>query len=133
MTGRILQPNRTIWLAFAGLVIVGVGIGYLMKPVHRAGDATAEFALLTPRDGATLGSPSTRFRWQRHPETTAYRFSLFKVNRSLIWSALVRDTTLVIPASVQLQRGQTFLWSVEAILLEEATAHSELHAFTLSQ
>lgn len=132
MTGPILQPNRTIWLALAGLVIVGLGIGYLVKPGHRSDDA-AQFALLTPRDGVTIGSPSIRFRWERYPQSTAYRFSLYKVNRSLVWSALVRDTTLVIPSSVQLQRSQTYLWRVEAILVQEATAHSELHAFTLSQ
>lgn len=133
MTGRILHPNRTIWLAFAGLVVVGLGIGYLVRPGHGGDDATAEFALLIPRDGATIGSPYTRFRWQRYPQSTAYRFSLFKVNRSLVWSALVRDTTLVVPSSVNLPRGQTYLWRVEAILEEEATAHSELHEFTLSQ
>ena len=133
MTDRPLRPNRTVWLAFGGLVIVGVGIGYLMKSGHGVKEETAQFALLTPRDGVTLGSPSIRFRWERYPQSTAYRFSLYKVNRSPVWSALVRDTTLVIPSSVQLQRSQTYLWRVEAILVQEATAHSELHAFTLSQ
>jgi hypothetical protein len=91
-----------------------------------------QFALFAPRDGATIPLLQ-RFKWQRIAGSTAYHFFLYEVNRTLVWSALVRDTTLLVPPSVTLQRGHAYLWRVEAILPDETTFRSELHAFTLSQ
>jgi hypothetical protein len=122
------------WIALVGVVVVGVGIAYFLTRSHDGFEGTTEKEMLvSPRDGATIGSVHTRFRWQRNAQSTVYSFLLYEVNRTLVWSALVRDTSLAIPQSVQLQRGRTYLWRVEAILPDETTVRSELHAFTLSQ
>ena len=125
--------TRAVWIGLAGILVVGLGIA--LFGTHNGppgGGSTPQFTLVAPRDGATI-SLLHRFKWQRIPGSTAYHFFLYEVNRTPVWSALVRDTTLVVPPSVTLQRGHAYLWRVEAILPDETTVRSELHAFTLSQ
>ncbi|MBM2841961.1 MAG: hypothetical protein HW412_2489 [Bacteroidetes bacterium] len=136
MRDRIRTSPRSaaFSLVLVGVAVVGVGIMYfLSRSTEGAGGATEQDMLVAPRDGATIGSVRTRFHWQRNAQSTAYSFFLYEVNRTLVWSALVRDTSLVIPSSVKLERGRTYLWRVEAIMPDETTIRSELHAFTLSQ
>jgi hypothetical protein len=134
----MLEPNRislrspAFWLVLVGVAVVGLAY-FLTRSHDGTGGTTEKDMLVSPRDGTTIASVHTRFRWQRNAQSTAYSFFLYEVNRTLVWSALVRDTSLAIPQSVQLQRGRTYLWRVEAILPDETTVRSELHAFTLSQ
>ncbi len=125
--------NRAVVYALAAVVVVGVGIFYTFTQGNDKDDATHEVILVTPRDAATLASLRSRFRWQSMSTATAYRMLVYEVNRTPVWSALIRDTSLVIPVSVELQRGRTYLWRVEAIFPDETTKDSELRAFTLSQ
>jgi len=120
-------------VVLATLVIVGIGIAYLSMRGRVREYPTREVMLVLPRDGATMASLRSRFRWQKMSTATAYHFYLYEVNRTTVWSALVKDTSLVIPASVEVPRGQTYLWRVEAIMPDETTVDSEVHAFTLSQ
>ena len=131
---RIFPRSATFWIVLAGAVVVGLGIAYFLIRTHDGVGGTIEQDMLVaPRDGATISSMHTRFRWQRSVQSTAYSFFIYHVDRTLVWSALVRDTSLALPQSVQLQRGSTYLWRVEAIMPDETTIRSELHAFTLSQ
>lgn len=131
--GKSLWHNRTVWIGLAGVLVVGFGAAFFVsRSGPPGGGSTAQFTLIVPRDGATI-SLLHRFKWERIAGSTAYRFFLYEVNRTLVWSALVRDTTLVIPSSLPLQRSHSYVWRVEAILQDETTVRSELHAFTLSQ
>jgi hypothetical protein len=133
LNGTSLWQNRTVWIGLTGILVVGLGIAFLAtRSGPPSGGSIPQFTLIAPRDGATI-SLLHRFKWQRIERSTAYHFFLYEVNRTPVWSALVRDTTLVVPPSVELQRSHTYLWRVEAILPEETTVPSELHAFTLSQ
>ena len=129
---RISPRNAAFWLVLVGVAAVGV-VYFLSRNTEGADGDTEQDMLVAPRDGATIGSVRTRFHWQRNQRSTAYSFLLYEVNRTLVWSALVRDTSLVIPSSVKLERARTYLWRVEAIMPDETTVRSELHAFTLSQ
>jgi hypothetical protein len=128
---RTLLRNRGLLLAVAEILVVAVGLMYLTRQ-KQAGRAE-QITLVTPRDAVTVGSLPSRFRWSSLPRSTAYQFSLYRLNRTLIWSALVRDTSIAIPSSVEIPRGQSYLWRVEAILPGDATADSEIHTFTLTQ
>ena len=131
--GTSLWHNRTVWIGLAGILVVGLGVAlFETRSGPPSGGSMPQFTLIAPRDGATIPLLH-RFKWQRIAGSTAYHFFLYEVNRTPVWSALVRDTTLVVPPSVTLQRGHAYLWRVEAILPDETTVRSELHAFTLSQ
>lgn len=127
------SPSRILPVALAVLVVAGIGVAYLTMQGDGRKDQTREVMLVVPRDGATLASLRSRFRWQKLPTATAYHFYLYEVNRTTVWSALVKDTSLVIPAAVNVPGGETYLWRVEAIMPDETTVDSEVHAFTLSQ
>ncbi len=133
MNTKPIAPNRVVVFALAAIVVVGVGIFYTFTRGNDRDDATHDVILVTPRDAATVASLRSRFRWQSMPAATAYRMLVYEVNRTTVWSALIRDTSLIIPAAVELQRGRTYLWRVEAIFPDETTKDSELRAFTLSQ
>jgi len=131
--GTSIWQNRTVWIGLAGVLVVGLGVVlFASRSGPPGGGSMPQFTLIAPRDGATIPILQ-RFKWQRLTGSTAYHFFLYEVNRTPVWSALVRDTTLVVPPSVTLQRGHAYLWRVEAILPDETTVRSELHAFTLSQ
>lgn len=130
---RILLHNK-LAMAVLAVGVVGLCVMVLFSDPHDepSGHHTSIFALVTPRDGATLGA-AYRFTWRRAGQPAVYHFFLYEVNRTPVWSSLVKDTSLIVPSSVRLQRGLTYLWRVEAILPDEKTIHSELRAFTLSQ
>jgi hypothetical protein len=131
--GESLWCKRTVWIGLAGVLVLGLGVAFFASRGGLPGGGPIRgFALLAPRDGATV-SLLHRFKWQRVPGSTAYHFFLYEVNRTAVWSALVRDTSLVVPPAAALQRGRTYLWRVEAILPGETTMDSPLHAFTLLQ
>ena len=128
---RTLLRNRGLVLAVAEILVVAVGLMYLTR--QKQTGRAEQLTLITPRDAVTIGSVPSRFRWSSLPQSTAYQFSLYRLNRTLIWSALVRDTSIAIPSSVEIPRGQSYLWRVEAILPGDATVDSEIHTFTLTQ
>ena len=132
---KSLRLKRMAWIGLVGILVVVVGVGvafFAIRSGPPGGGSIPQVALLAPRDGATL--PVLRpFLWQSIDRSTAYHFFLYEVNRTQVWSTLVRDTSLTVPPSVGLKKGRAYLWRVEAILPDETTLGSELHAFTLSQ
>ena len=132
---KSLRLKKMSWIGLAGILVVVVGVGvafFTTRSGPPSGGSIPQVSLLAPHDGATL-PVLRRFVWQRIPSSTAYHFFLYEVNRTLVWSTLVRDTSLTILSSVELQRGRAYLWRVEAILPGETTLRSDLRAFTLSQ
>ena len=129
----LLWGKGRLFLVLTGIVAIGVSSAYVFLKRDASGVDLNGVKLVAPRDGATVQSMHPRFRWLRKAESTAYQFSLYEVNRTPVWSALVRDTSLVIPLSVSLAPGKMYLWHVDAIMSDENIAHSELYAFTFSQ
>ena len=123
--------TRKAVLRGMGAVVV-MGLMMMILSARRGPSGTSSTVeLVTPPDRMT--SPRVhRFVWRRLGSSTLYRFHLYEVSRAPVWSALVRDTSLAVPNSVELRKGRTYLWRVEAILPDETTMDSELRAFTLS-
>ena len=128
---RAFLRNRVLLLGVVAIVVAVAGVTYFGR--RNRTDSVGQITLVAPRDAVTIASLPSRFRWSSLPQSTAYQFSLYRLNRTLIWSALVRDTSVSVPSSVEIPRGQSYLWRVEAILPGDATADSEIHTFTLTQ
>lgn len=133
VTKGILQRYRLVWIGLATAVVAACVMMFLSgRPGQKSDPLTYHVALVTPRDGSTLVLLN-RFTWRRTEQPSVYHFFLYEVNRTLVWSTLVKDSSLVLPPSVPLQRGRTYLWRVEALLPDEKTFQSDVRAFTLSQ
>jgi len=129
-TRKLLQ-NRMMWLAAIMVVAIVLVLLLVLRPSPSENDPST-VTLIAPRDGATVVLLH-RFIWHKTYPPAVFHFFLYEVNRTTVWSTLVKDSSLVLPSSVPLQRGKTYLWRVDAILADEKTIHSELRAFTLSQ
>ncbi len=129
----VLPRTKLAVMGSAAAVILVVVLLLLFRRADPSEDTSASrIVLVYPRDGATLVLLH-HFSWRRTEQPSVYRFLLYEVNRTLVWSALVRDSSLIVPPIVPLHRGRTYLWRVEAILPTEETIHSDLRSFTLSQ
>ena len=86
-----------------------VGVGARRSPV---------LAAVAPREGEIIPSDSarsTRFIWRQDARDAAYRLTLTDEGGSVRWSSDTGDTTVTLPDSVRLERGQTYYWYVDAL------------------
>lgn len=72
---------------------------------------------LEPRDTWIL-DPQPRFRWTGVAGATGYRLTLRDANGDALYSAETSDTALELPASVVLEGGAAYAWSIEALPAE---------------
>jgi hypothetical protein len=104
----------------------------------RSADRTVPGLIMSPADGAAVADAHRRFSWSSLrsssdpalPAVSVYRFSLLDQQGVTIWSSDVRDTTIVLPPSVVLVPGKTYLWRVESLLAGRSLERSSLHVFT---
>ena len=130
---KTLHRKRLALIVLAPALLAACLLVFFSGPRSRTDESLAPGeVLISPRDGTTLVLLH-RFIWHKIDQPAVYHFFLYELNRTPVWSSLVRDSSLILPPTVPLQRGQTYLWRVEAILPDEKTIHSDLHAFTLSQ
>jgi len=73
---------------------------------------------VAPVDGDMIrpdSSRPTRFIWKRDAPDAGYRLTLTDEGGSVRWSIDTSDTTVTLPDSVPLQRGQTYYWYIDAL------------------
>jgi hypothetical protein len=73
---------------------------------------------VAPVDGHMIrpdSSRPTRFIWKRDAPDAGYRLTLTDEGGSVRWSIDTSDTTVTLPDSVPLQRGQTYYWYIDAL------------------
>lgn len=132
----ITSPFR---VAMAGAALAAVVLTvYLVVPQNepdRFRSATEDEVPafhLVPADGAVVTEHLPEFQWNAVGASSAYRFNLLEGSGALLWNTDVRDTSVVLPSSVVLQPGFTYLWRIESFLADNTIARSALHAFTYS-
>jgi hypothetical protein len=103
----------------------------------RADSVDAGVDIVSPPEGATVGTGSVSFRW-RTPSGTPplapvlYRITVTDDRGGLIWKSESRDTGIVLPDTVILTRDRTFLWYVDALLPGARAASTGIHAFRVA-
>lgn len=137
-------PLARYRVAFAGLAAAAaISTVVLLFPVSetqqfRSVDRTAPGFTMSPPDGAHITELQPQFAWSSIrsspdlPSTagSVYKFSLLDQQGVTVWSLDVRDTSVMLPASVVLVPGKTYLWRVESFLVDRSLERSSLHAFT---
>lgn len=99
-SSSLQPPMEPLGLAQAGLVM-------------RAPNTGATIRLLEPAGTKVLGQPV--FRWES-PAAETYEFELTDRAGRKIFETTATETSLRLPAKVQLEPGRTYSWEVEAKL-----------------
>jgi hypothetical protein len=95
------------------------------EPSHRAPAITAVSAPqpLWPVGDAPAAS---RLEWSRVAGADAYRVVLYSVTGTVLFERTLSDTVAILPDSLSLRPGQSYLWKVEARTGFERWAASDL-------
>jgi hypothetical protein len=136
---RLLQAAPLV--AAAALVVLAVvnrppGPGGDSGPVLRPGgdperEGIRRLAVFAPADGATVPRGTLRFVWQGDGPDAQYRFTLADAAGGEIWQATLRDSSVVLPDTLGLADGATYLWYVDVLLPSGERATTGIREFTL--
>jgi hypothetical protein len=85
-------------------------------------------AIVAPRGAATAAH---RLVWTAVPRADRYRLTLFDETGSVVWETQTTDTAALLPDSVRLRTGTSYLWKVEAQTGWNRWVASDLVEFSL--
>jgi hypothetical protein len=123
-------------MRFIGVAAVAVAAAAVLlippsAPVQfRSIDAPLPTLSLFPADRAVVTDLRPQFRWTPFATSSVYRFTLLDANGVTVWSHDLRDTIVLLPSTLVLSPGTTYLWRVETFLADRSLERSTLHAFT---
>jgi len=109
-----------VWAAAAAVAVLALGIPVLRwggggPGVDELRAPGAEFATLGPGE-ARAGDPAgIRFTWSAGPEGSTFRFTLLDERGERVWSSETGDTTIVLPAEIEVTPGRSYYWYVDAL------------------
>jgi putative zinc finger protein len=121
---RRIASSRRQWLfvvpiaAAAALAVMLLPSRKHDEPVLRdGGEPVLAVTIVAPADSAQTpsGAPQVSFTWRSLDSVVSYRFAITDGSGDVVWSATSTDTTVQLPASIQLRPGNYF-WYVDALL-----------------
>lgn len=136
------RPGRSRrFVAASGLVAAAAAIVLLVRapqsPPGQGRDSNhrAEIeASAVPEPLSPVGPVDTvdEIRWRSTPEAGGYRLTLVDSDGTMLWEVETADTFAVFPEAVQLKRGPSYFWKVEAGTGMERWVGSEFVPFHLA-
>jgi hypothetical protein len=130
-----LGAAAAIALAAVGISSLGGGPGPGALTLRsEPSEGTARFEVVTPGDGDTVNTQNLLIVWrQAAAESPHYRFTLTDQDGTVLWSSSVADTSIIIPADIRLDAGQSYYWYVDALLDRGRTATSGISKFVVDR
>lgn len=140
----VVAPTRPVlWrtpmrLALAAAVVVVVGLVAYLQGAQpsldrfRTTTSTGTFRGTLPEDGATVETMQSTFAWIALAGSVQYQFTLYTDEGDILWEYETKEVQTTLPASVALEAGAAYLWSVEGLLSDGTTRRTELHAFEVA-
>lgn len=98
-------------------------------PAHRDAPTTTAVPIHISPQGIVLTADA--FIWHRSERADRYRMTLFDVSGSVMWRTETADTTAVLPDTVGLTMGATYLWRVDTRIGIDRWVETELQQFTI--
>ena len=89
-------------------------------------------AVVTPAEGDTVTPRTLRFAWRPVAPNATYLLKLADTS-SVRWKIDTADTTVALPDSVQLERGRSYTWWVDALTADGRVATTGVRQFRTSQ
>jgi len=125
---RAARPRRISWQRFAvaASLAVVVGSSALVVAHRRAGDVEiarggdSPITLVAPV-GVVPPPRATHFAWRAIARAERYQLVVVDTTGAELYATDTRDTALVLPDSVRLVSGRTYLWWVQATLADHST------------
>jgi hypothetical protein len=124
---RRVRNYRHIGVRVAGLAAAAVlAVVVLVRPGVGPADQTApgqerfstegveQLTAHAPPAGGSVRRENLRFVWADRG-TESYRITVTAEDGRLLWSRALADTTIVPPATVEMDPGERFFWYVDAI------------------
>jgi anti-sigma factor RsiW len=90
--------------------------------------AAGALTIVSPIPSGELDSSTRSFTWNRNDDAS-YRITITDSAGRSIWSGNTQDTTIAVPASVQLERGARFFWYVDALRADGRSVTSGINTF----
>lgn len=85
--------------------------------------------VVTPAEGETVTPRALRFVWHPFAPNATYLLKLADDTSTVRWQFDTADTTLALPDSVQLERGRTYGWWVDALTTDGHVASTGVRRF----
>lgn len=89
-------------------------------------------AVVGPAEGDTVTPRALRFAWHSVAPNATYLLKLAD-ETSVRWTIDTADTTVALPDSVQLERGRSYNWWVDALTADGRVASTGVRQFRTSQ
>jgi len=123
--------------AVAALVLIGGPLtrdadrGDVLRAPDRIGTqgAADAIAAVTPSAGATVDPSGLVLTWRAVGPQTMYRVTVTDSGGDPLWSRETRDTAVLLPAQVVLERGAPYRWYVDALFPDGRTATTGVQSF----
>lgn len=78
------------------------------------GEGQRRIDLVSPADDVTVPAAQMAFTWHA-ASADVYRFVLLTQSGDSVWAKETTDTSIVLPAAVEVRPGRAYFWRVEAI------------------
>ncbi len=137
---RASRPRRSIpWrpyaIAASVLMLAGTSALWLRQrdgssvEVMRGSDSPV--TLVAPL-GRVAGERATHFVWRRVPKAQRYTLVVVDTAGTELFASETRDTAIVLPDTVRLAPGGSYLWWVQARLTDESTVTAVTQRLTVA-
>jgi len=140
--------QRSLWIRGSALAAAAAAVALIVTnpfaqdetrdPTLRGPDTPLDVGdrqvtAVTPEDGASVQRSELTFVWRPLEADARYRFTLTNVLGEDIWSVDTVDTSLMVPADIELQQGENYLWYVDALLLDGRSVTTGTRRFELTR
>lgn len=143
-TGRVVRapPSRSRWLYAVPALAAAAAVVFFAIPrsssvangtaLRGADERIPRVAVVAPSNDAEISSESLTFIWRAAGEGAQYTLTVTGTTGRVVLGQPTVDTTLTLSVTSALERGQTFLWYVDAVLANGESATSGIHRFMTS-
>jgi hypothetical protein len=97
----------------------------------QGGEGTRQIAALLPADGDTVSLANLTFVWGAVEPDARYRLTLSTDEGAEVWTATAPDTILSLPDGVTLNPGASYVWYVDALLMDGTSATTGTRKLTV--
>jgi hypothetical protein len=124
--------------AAAVVLLVVPSLKHLVTPepaIALRGEALSgipTFPAVAPADGATVAPDGIQFVWRAEIGDPFYTLYLLDELGDEVWSYPLTDTTVKLPDTVKLERGQVYYWYVDALLTGVQTSTTGIREMTIT-
>ena len=124
--GEMTSRRRLVWLIGGVLAASLAGFAFLRsgpvtkpqdsveRPSLTTGETLPRLRIIFPAEGDTINASAGRLTWRPLPAGT-YHVALLAGDGEPLWTIDTGDTSVSIPASIELRSGRTYFWRVDAV------------------